>query len=88
MLPKSLVPKPDRDHRFQALIAAAEGEAMKANGSASAPFFAGHLSGIRAGADTFGSLRFGMLEQEAKAVSGDFGEGFRAGLMNVEIASA
>ncbi|WP_429819164.1 hypothetical protein [Ensifer sp. B1-9] len=83
----SLAPM-DRDHRFRALIAAAEVEAIKANGSASASFFAGYLSGIRAGADTFGSLRFDMLEQEAKTVPGDFGSGFRAGLMNIEIALA
>ncbi|WP_425624887.1 hypothetical protein [Agrobacterium radiobacter] len=70
------------------MIASAEVEAMKAAGSASAPFFAGYLSGIRAGADTFGSLRFGMIEQSAKAVPGDFGDGFRAGLMNIEFASA
>lgn len=79
---------PDRDHRFRSLITRAEVEVMKASGSAAASYFAGYLSGLRTGADAFGSIRFSMLEREAEVLPGDFGDGYRAGLLNIEFVSS
>lgn len=74
--------------RFRLLIEAAEIEAAKAKGTTAARFFSGYLEGVQHGAETFGTARFDLLESEAEGVSGSYGEGLRAGLMNIEFASA
>ncbi len=70
------------------MITAAEVEVTKAMNSGLSSYFAGYLSGIRAGAGTFGSATFDTIESEARSVPGQFGHGFRDGLMNVDIVSA
>ncbi|TBG52539.1 hypothetical protein [Rhizobium leguminosarum] len=82
--PSSLIP----DDRFVALISAAEIEVAKAKGSATARFFMGYLEGLQAGAVTFGTAAFDLLDSEAEGTFGDYGEGFRTGLMNIESVSA
>ncbi|MGR9431374.1 hypothetical protein [Rhizobium leguminosarum] len=57
--------------RFRALISAAEIEVAKAKGSAAARFFAGYLDGLEAGAVTFGTAAFDLLDSEAEGTFGD-----------------
>ncbi|TBF89152.1 hypothetical protein [Rhizobium leguminosarum] len=74
--------------RFRAWIEAAEIEVAKAKSSAAARFFTGYLDGLEAGAVTFGTAAFDLLDTEAEGTFGDYGEGFRKGLMNIEFVSA
>ncbi|MBY3575450.1 hypothetical protein HFN65_31420 [Rhizobium laguerreae] len=81
--PSSLIPD-----RFAALISAAGIEVAKAKGSAAAHFFTGYLDGLEAGAATFGSPAFDLLDSDAKDAVGSYSKGFRTGLENIEFASA
>ena len=74
--------------RFAAVISAAEVEASKAKGTDAFRFFTGYLNGVRDGAEAFGSARFGLLESDAEGIDGEYGEGYRYGLLNIEFASA
>ncbi|MGO7266017.1 hypothetical protein [Rhizobium johnstonii] len=47
-----------------------------------------YLEGLQARAVTFGTAAFDLLDSEAEGPFGDYGEGFRTGLMNIESVSA
>ncbi|MBA1343896.1 hypothetical protein [Rhizobium sp. WYCCWR 11146] len=70
------------------MIEAAHVEVAKAKGSAAAHFFTGYLDGLEAGAATFGSPAFDLLDSDAEDTVGSYSKGFQTGLWNIEFASA
>ncbi|ANL74320.1 hypothetical protein AMC83_PA00093 (plasmid) [Rhizobium phaseoli] len=74
--------------RFRALIEAAQVEVAKAKGSAAASFFSGYLDGLEAGAATFGTPAFDLLDSDAEDAVGSYSKGYQTGIMNIEFASA